>query len=79
MKHEEYQEQCAFFEWLKIKYPKAYEVSTASAAGEIRCSIQKGVRLKKMGVKAGWPDIFIAWPTKRYVGFFIEMKSKKDN
>ena len=33
--------------------------------------------LKKEGVKAGVPDIFLAYPSKIYHGLFIEMKAEK--
>lgn len=34
------------------------------------------VRLKKMGVKAGVPDLFLAYPASGFHGLFIEMKSE---
>lgn len=38
--------------------------------------IQTAVRLKKEGVKAGVPDLFLAVPKGPYYGFFIEMKKE---
>ena len=73
----EYQEQVAFFKWLKLAYPNHYPVITASSGGGYR-AISTAVRLKASGVKAGVPDIFL--PIQRfsdfinYPGLYIEMK-----
>lgn len=37
-------------------------------------SLRTAARLKKEGVKAGVPDVFLAVPTARHGGLFIEMK-----
>ena len=42
---------------------------------ERRCTPMQGAQLKAMGVRAGWPDLFLAVPRGRYHGLFIEMKS----
>lgn len=34
-------------------------------------------KLKRLGVKAGVPDLFFAYPCSGYSGLWIEMKSKK--
>lgn len=38
----------------------------------------EAVALKKQGVTAGVPDIFVAYPAKNYHGLFIEMKRPQD-
>lgn len=45
-----------------------------NAAGQTYCP--EGVRLKKMGTKAGFPDLFLYIPRGGYCGLFIEMKVK---
>jgi len=73
----EHQEQCAFFEWLELACPEIYKVTFAIPNGGKR-DIGTATKLKKEGVKAGVPDIFIAMPIfNRTGGCFIEMKSKK--
>lgn len=44
-------------------------------ANERRCSLQQGAILKAMGVKRGVSDLFLAYPTKRYAGFWLELKA----
>jgi len=38
-------------------------------------NIITAARLKKLGVKRGVPDLFLACPKRGYAGFFIELKS----
>lgn len=76
MKHLESYEQIAYFEWLARKWPKVYELSTANAAGGKR-NAREAARLKREGIKAGWPDIFIALPVENYHALFIELKAPK--
>lgn len=66
-------EQCSFFQWLALQYPKIDETSFAIPNGGSR-HIVEAMNLKKQGVKAGVPDIFIAYPNDKYHGLFIEMK-----
>jgi len=51
-------------------------MTTANAAGGKR-NKREAARLRLEGVKPGWPDILIAWPTKAYHGLFIELKAPK--
>jgi hypothetical protein len=65
----EYEEQVAFIHWFKLRFPDVL-IWANEAAG--RKTLLQGVRLKKQGVLAGVPDIFIPpWFT------FIEMKRKR--
>ncbi|MBQ9243546.1 MAG: VRR-NUC domain-containing protein [Proteobacteria bacterium] len=36
-----------------------------------------GMNLKREGVRAGVPDLFLAWANRQYGGLFIEMKKSK--
>jgi hypothetical protein len=65
-------EQTVFVTWLK---KQGYWVS-ASANGGSR-NIFEAMKLKRTGVAAGFPDVFVPLPTEQYHGFFIEMKRKK--
>ena len=76
MKNEEHLEQCAFFDWLRLVYPKIYKITFAIPNGGQR-NIITAARLKKEGVKAGVPDIFVPQARGVWHGLFIEMKSKK--
>jgi hypothetical protein len=38
---------------------------------------QEAIKLKKMGVKAGVSDLFLAYPNAHYHGLWIELKSEK--
>jgi VRR-NUC domain len=67
-------EQITCMNWLKLQYPAVWEC-TFHIANERKCSAGYGKVLKKMGVKKGISDIFIAYPSKNFHGCFIEMKS----
>lgn len=71
--HPESDEQTAFFQWLAMAYPEIYKVATASGAGGKR-NAREAARLKREGLKAGFPDIMIFWPTRDFHGLFIELK-----
>ncbi len=38
---------------------------------------KEAIKLKKMGVKAGVSDLFLAYPNAHYHGLWIELKSEK--
>lgn len=42
---------------------------------ERKCSPQEGTRLKRMGVKAGVPDLCLPSPKGKYHGLYIELKT----
>jgi len=65
-------EQILFIEWLTIHGIKV----SASANGGKR-NIIEAVKLKRMGVAAGFPDLEINIPRGQYHGLFIEMKRQK--
>jgi len=65
-------EQIVFVTWLK---KQGYGVS-ASANGGSRHFLE-AIKLKRMGVWAGWPDVFVPLGTPIFHGFFCEMKRIK--
>ncbi len=64
--------QIAVANYLRLAYPK---VLWTHVANERQTSPQRGAKLKKMGVRAGIPDILIFEnATKIYSGLAIELK-----
>lgn len=51
-----------------------YRAKVELRSGKTVCP--EGARLKKMGTKAGFPDLFLYIPRGGYCGLFIEMKVK---
>jgi hypothetical protein len=62
------------FDWVRIH---KFDNFIFHIANERRTSPQAGALLKRMGVKAGVSDIFIARPSRGYHGMFMEIKSEK--
>jgi len=74
MQASEYQIQCSIVQYLHILNPPAAWFHIPN--GEYR-SKQTGARLKRMGVKPGCPDLFLAMPNQHFAGLWVELKSKK--
>lgn len=66
--------QAALFQWLKL-YPLINELAWHTPNGGFRNKAE-ACAFKRMGVKPGVPDVFIAIPLNGYNGLFIELKSK---
>jgi hypothetical protein len=66
--------QIAFANWLMAKDV----LFTASMLG-VNLPVRYAVMRKRMGVRAGTPDIQIFEPRGRYAGLFIELKSDTGN
>ncbi len=62
--------------WFNHTYPEL-EPDFHHFANERRCSIQEGRTLKRMGVKRGVADFFLAVPNGEYHGLWIELKVNK--
>jgi hypothetical protein len=69
-------EQINLINWLRFNYPEI-EKDTYHIPLQRKCSIQQGSLLKKMGVKRGMADLFIAIPQNGKSGLWIELKSEK--
>ncbi len=65
----------ALNDWILLK---KYDTFIFHLANERKCSPQYGAKLKRMGVRAGVPDIFITKPCKGFHGFWIEVKAGKN-
>lgn len=62
--------------WFNYQYPELQE-DFHHFANERRCSVQQGRILKRMGVKKGVSDFFLALPCGGYHGLWIELKVRK--
>jgi hypothetical protein len=65
--------QINFMNWVSYNLPDVFE-DTHHFANQRTCSIQEGRKLKRMGVKRGVPDIFVAIPKNGKSGLWIELK-----
>ena len=72
MNHQESQEQQALFEW--AAYHPELELMHHIPNGGKR-NPREAARLKREGVKAGIPDIFLPVPRRGWHGLYIEMKT----
>ena len=74
MSMSEHHEQVTFVHWLKWAHPKVlfFAIPNGGYRNKITAS-----KLKKEGVTAGVPDLFIAEPRFDISGLFIEMKTNK--
>lgn len=70
----ENQEQIALIEW--ASYHPICSEYLIHIENERECTEAQGKLRKLKGVKAGVVDLFLAYPTKRYAGFWIEMKRR---
>ena len=71
----EAQEQIKLIQYCEIKgFP--YNLIFHIPNGGSR-NVLEAVNLKKQGVKAGVPDLFLPYASKGYHGLFIEMKSTR--
>jgi hypothetical protein len=71
----ERQEQEVVIKWIEMQYPFLRN-HTIYIMNEKKCSKFVGQKLNKQGRLPGASDLFIAYPTNKYYGLFIEMKSE---
>ena len=69
--NKEHQEQCAFIQYMALKHKDGFLFAIPNGG---RRDVVTASKLKREGVKAGVPDIFIALPRIPYNGLFLEMK-----
>ena len=74
MKHTESKLQIACVRWFRLQYPNIilFAIPNGGQRGIIGATI-----LKREGVLAGVPDLFLAKQVNSFGGLFIEMKSAK--
>lgn len=68
-------EQCRLFDWIRSR--PDIEPFAMHIANERETSAIEGSLLKRMGVKRGVSDVFIAIPKGEYHGFWLELKAGK--
>ena len=66
--------QICFIKWLRLTNKAVGSVTFSVPNGALR-SLAEGKRQKDMGLTAGIPDIFIAYPSGKFHGMFIEFKA----
>lgn len=57
-----------------VEYCNLRGIPIAHVPNEGKRSLQYGVRLKKMGMQKGFPDLIIPLPKGKYHGLYIEVK-----
>ena len=70
----EHDEQVAVFQWAGYQSHPAYRLMYAVPNAGKR-TLRQGAWMKAEGLRAGVPDICMAYPSKGYHGLYIEMKS----
>ena len=79
MKHIEDDHQMVLYRWAEMTVIDGIRVSDYLIAipNGGRRNAREGARLKKMGVKAGVSDLFLALPRGGFSGMWIELKAPK--
>lgn len=62
--------------WFEEEFPELAE-DFHHFANERRCSVMEGRKLKRMGVRKGVLDFFLAVPSSGYHGLWVELKVNK--
>lgn len=69
-------EQAAYFHYLRVRHPLAFELAYHTPNGGSRKGgAREGARLKAQGVRAGVPDVCIPIARGGYFGLYIEFKA----
>jgi hypothetical protein len=76
MKHIESDIQAACVKWFDLQY-SAFSLLLFHCPNEGRTSPQAGARLKRLGCRAGVPDLILLIPNGIAHGLLIEMKAPK--
>ena len=70
----ETEEQCKLVAWFDIQYP-GYKALLHFTGGGLNLSIQEAARFKRMGYRAGTPDLSLYLRTRQYGGLCLELKT----
>lgn len=68
--------QIQIIEWCNLnkgKYPMLSDIHHSPNGG--KRNVREAAKFKRMGTRAGFPDLFLAYPNKNYAGLFIELKA----
>ena len=76
MKHDEENLQCACVRWFDLQYPRFSLLLHHSPNGGFRNKLE-AVRFKRMGVRAGFPDLILLVPRGGCPFLGIELKTDK--
>lgn len=76
MARPEQQTQLAICEWLAFQYPEPYNY-LVKIDNEGKRTVGGHVLAKRMGLHTGASDLFLAWPTIRHYGLWMEIKHDK--
>jgi hypothetical protein len=76
-KYEESLNQQLLINWFLKQYPRLLLFSIPNGCHLGARGYIQAARLKREGLRAGVPDLFLAVPSATYNGMFLEMKSKK--
>lgn len=68
--------QLAICEWLSKQHQEVFE-HIVKIDNEGKRSVGGHVLSKRMGLHKGASDLFIAWPTEKYAGLWVEIKPDK--
>ena len=75
-KHPEDDLQAGCIQWFDSQYNKYSPLLYHIPNGGKR-NVREAARLKKQGVRAGIPDLFLAMANSKHYGLYIEMKALK--
>jgi len=70
------QEACVM--WFDLQYPQISRLLHHSPNGGKR-DAREGARFKKMGTRAGFPDLLLLYPSGNYHALLIEIKTEEKN
>jgi hypothetical protein len=73
MRHRESRLQIACVRWFDLQYPDKFLMAIPNGG---KRSVLEAAFMKKEGVRAGVSDLFLAEPSGRYHGLWIEMKTE---
>ncbi|OAV75921.1 VRR-NUC domain protein [Bacteroidales bacterium Barb7] len=78
MKHLEDSMQVAFFKWADMQYPNLNKLLHHSPNGGKR-NATEAVRFKRMGVRAGFPDVILLLPKNGYGSLCMGSRQRRAN